>query len=262
MLGQSLAKFLPYLNMVGVAGKSKGCATCRRRKIGCDLRKPSCQRCLSSGKLCEGYEKYPVFVIRTANGLEKRRRLEEVKLDTVKPRHFDRYRSPDNPVHIRNVQPHDAAKTWFVSWFWEAYTPVSMKGFSGCIRPGWLQYFIARNNPHALDQAILAISLTAFGRTTGTIPVYQQGRRLYTRALQMLQMSLQNQDLVFSDEILAAVYLLMTYEVNHMIITGVKIVNVASFANRHPAIVQRGTHMSQALDVYYKSVVRKDITLL
>ncbi|GMM29615.1 Arg81 protein [Martiniozyma asiatica (nom. inval.)] len=33
-----------------------GCYTCRRRKLGCDLTKPTCLRCKRSGFVCEGYE--------------------------------------------------------------------------------------------------------------------------------------------------------------------------------------------------------------
>ncbi|ODV83425.1 hypothetical protein CANARDRAFT_181313, partial [[Candida] arabinofermentans NRRL YB-2248] len=33
-----------------------GCYTCRRRKIACDLQRPSCKKCQKSGFVCEGYE--------------------------------------------------------------------------------------------------------------------------------------------------------------------------------------------------------------
>ena len=84
---------------------------------------------------------------------------------------------------------------------------------------------------------------------------------MYSRALQVLQMSLQNQDLLFSDEILAAVYLLMTYEVNQADLTDFEIVDSTSFANRPPATVQRGMHMFQGLDVCCKFVVHRDMTV-
>ena len=34
----------------------KGCYTCRRRKIACDLGRPMCERCRRSGYVCEGYD--------------------------------------------------------------------------------------------------------------------------------------------------------------------------------------------------------------
>ena len=45
------------LKMVGVAGKSKGCSTCRKRKKGCDLARPNCGQCLKSGIVCGGYQR-------------------------------------------------------------------------------------------------------------------------------------------------------------------------------------------------------------
>ncbi|KAF2722469.1 hypothetical protein K431DRAFT_293375 [Polychaeton citri CBS 116435] len=36
--------------------RSLGCKECRRRKIGCDLTKPECQKCLHYGVRCPGYE--------------------------------------------------------------------------------------------------------------------------------------------------------------------------------------------------------------
>ncbi|KAF1846347.1 uncharacterized protein K460DRAFT_377581 [Cucurbitaria berberidis CBS 394.84] len=33
-----------------------GCATCRTRKVKCDEKKPFCQRCVNTGRTCDGYE--------------------------------------------------------------------------------------------------------------------------------------------------------------------------------------------------------------
>ncbi|KAK9464598.1 hypothetical protein V1512DRAFT_212867 [Lipomyces arxii] len=40
--------------MVGVPGGSKGCSTCRKRKIKCDLQEPYCGQCISSRRQCTG----------------------------------------------------------------------------------------------------------------------------------------------------------------------------------------------------------------
>ncbi|KAF2474349.1 uncharacterized protein BDR25DRAFT_215713, partial [Lindgomyces ingoldianus] len=32
-----------------------GCITCKIRRIKCDEKKPSCQRCVSTGRKCDGY---------------------------------------------------------------------------------------------------------------------------------------------------------------------------------------------------------------
>lgn len=69
--------------MVGVAGKSRACFECKRRRVKasthpnqtisislsleqqCDFRKPSCLRCEKASLSCRGYGKASVFVNRT-----------------------------------------------------------------------------------------------------------------------------------------------------------------------------------------------------
>ncbi|EWC47275.1 hypothetical protein DRE_03394 [Drechslerella stenobrocha 248] len=51
--------------MVGVAGRSKGCKTCRERKIKCDEGRPGCTRCLKIGRECPGYARPLHFVYST-----------------------------------------------------------------------------------------------------------------------------------------------------------------------------------------------------
>ncbi|KPM44513.1 hypothetical protein AK830_g2026 [Neonectria ditissima] len=43
--------------MVGVPGRSKGCNTCRKRRVKCDETKPTCVRCTKAGFECLGYER-------------------------------------------------------------------------------------------------------------------------------------------------------------------------------------------------------------
>lgn len=51
--------------MVGVAGRSKGCKTCKKRRIKCDEQKPECGRCLRAGYKCAGYARDLEFRIST-----------------------------------------------------------------------------------------------------------------------------------------------------------------------------------------------------
>ena len=53
--------------MVGVPGKSKGCSTCRRRKKGCDQKRPVCGQCHSGGYACGGYERERTFILYPAS---------------------------------------------------------------------------------------------------------------------------------------------------------------------------------------------------
>jgi Fungal specific transcription factor domain/Fungal Zn(2)-Cys(6) binuclear cluster domain len=62
--------------MVGVAGKSKGCSTCRKRKKGCDLARPACGQCLKSGHICGGYQRDLTFIHHKIPGKERQQPLE------------------------------------------------------------------------------------------------------------------------------------------------------------------------------------------
>jgi Fungal Zn(2)-Cys(6) binuclear cluster domain len=50
--------------MVGVPGRSKGCHTCRKRKIGCSQERPYCFNCIKSSRVCTGYQRDRVFIIK------------------------------------------------------------------------------------------------------------------------------------------------------------------------------------------------------
>lgn len=45
---------------------SRGCATCRQRRIKCDLDRPACQKCIQAGWKCPGYDAR--FIHNDANG--------------------------------------------------------------------------------------------------------------------------------------------------------------------------------------------------
>ncbi|KAJ8121369.1 hypothetical protein ONZ43_g2156 [Nemania bipapillata] len=47
--------------MVGVPGRSKGCNTCRQRRVKCTEEKPVCSRCTRGGFQCRGYVRETVW---------------------------------------------------------------------------------------------------------------------------------------------------------------------------------------------------------
>ncbi|KFY19776.1 hypothetical protein V491_04223, partial [Pseudogymnoascus sp. VKM F-3775] len=48
--------------MVGVPGRSKGCNTCRKRRIACSLDTPACKQCIKSNRECGGYQRERLWV--------------------------------------------------------------------------------------------------------------------------------------------------------------------------------------------------------
>ncbi|KAI1120340.1 hypothetical protein F5Y10DRAFT_258624 [Nemania abortiva] len=52
--------------MVGIAGKSKSCNTCRERRLRCDQGRPFCRKCAKAKRHCGGYDRGDrIFVNRT-----------------------------------------------------------------------------------------------------------------------------------------------------------------------------------------------------
>ncbi|KAJ4146502.1 hypothetical protein NW754_001967 [Fusarium falciforme] len=58
-------------------GPSKGCHTCKQRRVKCDEGKPACQRCIRIGRDCGGYQTKPVklkFKVQTTDTRQKSRK--------------------------------------------------------------------------------------------------------------------------------------------------------------------------------------------
>ena len=235
--------------MVGVPGKSKGCTTCRRRKIRvsypllsacisnhpplsqCDLQQPVCNTCTKSGRVCEGYERFPVFLNRTLQGLEKRCGLEEAK--TLSSQSSDRDLSLPQPMasniefqrglveSLRSydnrilVQPNESAAfdQRIISALWEKYTTSinSVQGGSPCV---WLQHIL--NYPSweiPLHLSLRAFAMTRLGYINKDESMVLHGNMYYGRALNAVQRSLLSEAAMPQDELFAAGYVLSVYEV-------------------------------------------------
>lgn len=61
---------------------TKGCYTCRRRRIICDNGLPTCRKCRDAGKECLGYQKPLVWV---KGGVASRGKMMGRSFDDVKP---------------------------------------------------------------------------------------------------------------------------------------------------------------------------------
>lgn len=235
--------------MVGVPGKSKGCTTCRRRKIRvrilflsacilttntnpqCDLQQPFCNTCTKSGRACEGYARFPVFLNRTLQGPEKRYGLEEAKnlssqstdRDLSQPqsmasnvefqRSFVERRRPYDDRIL--VQPSESAAfdQQIISALWEKYTPSLNSAQRGahCV---WLRYIInlsSREIP--LHLSLKAFAMTRVGYINKDESMARHGNFYYGHALNAVQRSLPSENSMLQDELFAAGYVLMVYEV-------------------------------------------------
>ncbi|KAJ5578619.1 uncharacterized protein N7459_007583 [Penicillium hispanicum] len=217
--------------MVGVPGRSKGCKTCRRRKIRCDLQEPHCGQCSKSGRPCEGFSKEIVFIHRTPQGLlRKGQELSEgpAPWDTL----MVGDRATSTVMTQMPPQPSNAAiyVDGMLDAFLAAYLPSSSLlplthpplplthhpnitvpvTSSSCLR---IAISLPRRGP-LLSFALQALGITKMARAHGDSALLMQGMTLHARALRALQSAIDNPVTALADETLAAVRVLGTYELH------------------------------------------------
>ncbi|KAJ5641814.1 hypothetical protein N7490_005814 [Penicillium lividum] len=198
--------------MVGVAGKSKGCNTCRKRKIACDQQKPACQRCTRSNRVCGGYEKERVFVL-VQPAAEKTHTF-------IRPSEQDKspQQSPTSaPVtEIQRVSFLETSPAYqLIQSRIESHSLVQAF-FSNCFPPEWVSWITLLGQlptkAETLEISTVAVAASAIGTMFHMPDLIQQGHRYYTQGLRQLQRSLNDPLLMREDGTLAACMALSLYE--------------------------------------------------
>ena len=205
---------------------SQAYQTKHRRK--CDLAEPSCLKCSQNGRICEGYARYPVFLNRNAQGLEKRRPLEEAKTSpsSQQARLQRLVNQPDSNfqramTHSRGasdnrilIQPSTFTllDQQVISSFYEKYVPSYANAQNDSYSP-WLRHVIDLPKPkETIYYSLKALAMTRLGWIHGDISLTSQGYECYGRGLQALQKSILDNDTMYEDAILAAGHILSIYE--------------------------------------------------
>ena len=170
--------------MVGVPGTSKGCVTCRKRKIRCDEGKPLCRNCFKARRLCEGYHRF-----------KDNRPPQAIRPQSIIP-------SPDSatpvpaaaytPLAVQpSVYENDAFGFGYLATWLDMISPT--KPFENDIRmrrylPEMMR--VAATGDAVLQHALKAWSLVGIGGMKHSPTLRNEGRQLYTRSLSLLQKEL------------------------------------------------------------------------
>jgi hypothetical protein len=176
---------------------------------------------MQSGRVCEGYKRGPVFLNRTAQGWEKRSRLEEAlprrdKQDDTQTESRMSSSSPDSsppplPVQVSTTK---AMKLQFHSLFLENYLPANPNLGPGLTQT-WLAEAVRFNKPgRALEYSLHALCMTRIGRIAGDQSLVVKGSVAYGHALKELQLALSSPNLAGTDDTLASCLVLSIYEVS------------------------------------------------
>jgi hypothetical protein len=197
-------------------------ATELTRSHKCDVRKPSCSNCDKSGRQCEGYARFPIFLNRTMDGTAPRVHLEESKPSKSRNKHdSETLLNPGLTIalSLMGISQCQAWKAQVVAWFWESYATVSRfdDGDRDVPERNSLWLYRAVEVPHplpVLKQALLALSIVRYGRVTGNVDLTSYGQRLYGIVLRALQQAMYDENSATSDATLASVRVLVLYEVS------------------------------------------------
>ncbi|KAI3323352.1 hypothetical protein HD806DRAFT_496344 [Xylariaceae sp. AK1471] len=193
--------------MVGVPGRSKGCSTCRRRKKGCDRKRPICTQCSIAGLECGGYERERVFLnhnqCTTANSVNVVYRKGPAGTG----------RAPRSVADI--ALPHRLTQTAYVekyiSIFLSKYLPTG-RALSVNYSASSHDWIEIAHRLHTSERGI-QLSLLSLGLFAAGEPEY--ALQSYSRALSKLQAALYNICRAQYDSALATCKLLSLFEVFH-----------------------------------------------
>ncbi|OQV00628.1 Fungal specific transcription factor domain-containing protein isoform 2 [Cladophialophora immunda] len=192
--------------MVGVPGKSKGCSTCRRRKKGCDQKRPVCGQCATTGNICGGYDRERTFILHPAS------------------------KKVEHAIFVARTRPailplpgsvnRGAVESQCKSLFWDLYMP---QGDAACrddfiIRCGhpmnWTEVIQnVTKQDVSLADAFSALSISRVGQGHRDVRLVHESAKLYVKALKELQLALFDPQRMHSDHVLMACMLLGLYEV-------------------------------------------------
>lgn len=216
--------------MVGVAGRSKACNTCRQRRIKvrfsavfaptwngptdccltikkCSYERPHCAQCIKSNFRCTGYQRERQFVVGS-KFVQGQPTLEEQRSSM----HMVRS-TPSKVIWQAAPSPHASYRLQLLNEFLGLYLPVTHLGPVED-RP-WLSLVTSLPSPtRALEVAVMALSTARLGRVKNDPSMMTESLQLYTLGLSEIQKALWNPALMYKDETLAASMALAMYELS------------------------------------------------
>lgn len=169
-------------------GKSKGCNTCKRRKVKCDEGKPGCQRCIRFGRQCEGYGQRPPRV-RFANDVRRtneRDSQNQRRVDALASRISTSTSTSARPTIIPLPTPNkkDAALSFFLTQF-------ATLGRSAASSTGFFEMLplvlSGERHDSAASLALSAVSIAMFERWLGFGSKPGASRKSFADAIARLQ---------------------------------------------------------------------------
>ncbi|KAI0444914.1 hypothetical protein F4803DRAFT_560573 [Xylaria telfairii] len=167
--------------MVGIPGRSKGCNTCRQRRVKCTEEKPICNRCVRGGFACQGYTRETVWHHLTTDSASTNSSTQAIlgRLEVVgsrKPESRTGAKVPPMPTQISlSAFQEDLCFAYIFSNFvWRGY------GAS------WLHQSSQGLLGQLAFDSVKALAEISFGKSQKSYQTEIQGRLKYGKALRYM----------------------------------------------------------------------------
>lgn len=204
-----------------MGARSKGCLTCKSRRVKCDERHPKCLRCENSNFECAGY---PLAFVDERPRIERacqvaklqQRDMQIAQHSFQQLSHTGRLKgSPPLSPELASAMPISAFKdnifiSFLVAKMFEGRAPCLFDYTSTQCAPGWWITEMTKAPNKSLD----ALATMGFAIFHGLRDEMTYSVKLYGEALQGLRNALVNGDAVWKFDTLAAVTALCMYEVH------------------------------------------------
>ncbi|OJJ45967.1 hypothetical protein ASPZODRAFT_17397 [Penicilliopsis zonata CBS 506.65] len=189
--------------MVNVGGRSKGCSTCRQRRVKCDETRPVCQRCQKGGLACEG-PRETAFIQGTI--VKSRRRMKEDQTEGGQTS----TRRPDPPLNeIIAISPPSQVDVYicFSRRYLRRGAAIDL-----ALQKMSPSELVASTNTRIFPQAILSFGSILFGTHHDQRAIVGRGYALYSVALRQLNKALAEEHCYTRDEVILTVATLAILE--------------------------------------------------
>ncbi|MCJ1338537.1 hypothetical protein MMC09_003826 [Bachmanniomyces sp. S44760] len=189
--------------------RSKGCRTCRQRRVKCDETHPECQRCRKLSLSCAGYD--DVFFDEGPKA-KARAHAKQLVVRREKPQ-GSRSPSPniETIMKLAELPPSGYQETVFFAYLLQNL-------FAGSPRADEVKRWVtdglpANGSPSMNPAAIKALATVYFGRKHHQDDLINQGAQHYSAALLNLSHDLQDPKSAYSQEVLDTSFILELYEI-------------------------------------------------
>ncbi|KAL3466723.1 hypothetical protein BJX64DRAFT_284281 [Aspergillus heterothallicus] len=210
--------------MVYPGGPSKGCYTCRARKVKCDETKPVCKRCVKGNRTCGGYRVLPSTKTANKRSEQSPKRLARPNLTHEQPKDPRTRRLAslsESPGIILDQCPHESQNEAEARLYAAFYSQIIRLPQVQSLHGGFLTTLpsiladLKQPSSSPLPPAFTALLLTFVSEksdTTRRCSAATEAMGCYGRALQLTRQLVEERDEQRATEVIMTIFVLGMYE--------------------------------------------------